>query len=103
MAACERLDVIRVAPADYADERHVSPTGLGDHEAVAPPQALVGQPEPSELIVAMRVDARVVEHEIGLNRVEQARQMRAEHVEIGVVLDPSGRPTSRSPGILHAG
>ena len=88
MAAGERVEVVAVAAAHHRDERDPSPGRFSDHVGVAAAEPLVGEREPAEPVVHVRVDARVVEDEIGREPAEQAGQVLGERVQVGVVAGP---------------
>ena len=57
-------------------------------QALAPLQAGFGERQPAEPVVDVRIDAGVVEHQVGPNLLQQPRQVLGEQGQIGFVLEP---------------
>ena len=61
---------------------------LGHDEAVAGEKAIIGEAEPAEAVVAMRIDAGIIEDEVRRECVEQRRQTGTQNSEVAGVVEP---------------
>jgi hypothetical protein len=87
VAAGQRLNVVGVTAAHDGYERDAPTLRRRDDEGVPPAQALVAERQAAELVVAMRVDARIVEDEVGREAIEKPRQVSGEGVQVILVAE----------------
>ena len=65
--------VVGVTAADDAADRNAALAEEAEHGPVAQPQSLVRQRQLAELVVAVRIDACIVEDEVRLRIIQQHR------------------------------
>ncbi|GEO17149.1 hypothetical protein MAE02_48450 [Microvirga aerophila] len=86
MSSCQGIDIMGVA-SPY-DGHHGDPAlaGLFDDVAVALAQALIGERETTQPILSVGINAGIQEYQVGLKRIEKARQVRLQNVKVRAVL-----------------
>ncbi len=83
MAMSQPVDLVTLA-ADGAHDRRDRQAGL-QNIGVASDQPLIGQRQPSEPVVLVRIDTRDIEDEVRLDTLEKALMDRLQFGEIGDV------------------
>ena len=85
MARSQRGDIAVVTTADDTGQRNLALTHHLDHGSVASIQAGITEQEMPQAVVTMHIDARVVEHQLGLETIEQVGHVGVQRLQIGAV------------------
>lgn len=80
MAARQRIDIARVAATDHAADGDAAFAEVADHHPIALPKAIIRQRQPAETVVLMRIDAGIVEDEVGNPTRAKASRFSASSV-----------------------
>ena len=90
MAGGDGTRIVAVTAAQCAGDDKATSAARPDNEAVAQRQPRIGQGEPPELVVAVRIDPRLIEHEIGGEVGQHLRQVAREGLHVAIVVEPVG-------------
>ncbi len=77
-----------ISAAQHAHDRRAGAHHALKHGFIAPPDPLIGQREKAEAVVAVHINARIVEDEIGTHGREQIVDVGNDRAQIGLVLQP---------------
>ena len=97
------VEVRGIAAADDPGEGDAGSKTRLEDQALAPPQALLGEREAAEPVEGVGIDPGVVEHEIRADVLEQPRQVPGEQAKIRLILEAGIERTSRSLVCLRSG
>ena len=79
-----------IAAAECTGDRQSPAPRFADHEPVARRKPFVAERQPPQSVVAMRIDPRLIEHQIGLEALRHLRQMAFERGEVARIVGPVG-------------
>ena len=89
VASGEPLGGVVVAAAEHGGHRQAAGASPAEHQRVAGAQAGVSEGEPAEAVLAMRVDAGIVEDEVGAE-ARGGGQRVGEDLKVGAVGEAVG-------------
>ena len=91
MAGGNAAWIVPVSSAQRAGDREATLAGLARHTTVTHRQAFIGQRQPPQLVVAMRIDAGLINHEVRHEVGEDLRQVAGEGGHVAIVVRAVGQ------------